>query len=70
MAAAVAAMGLSQVLFLASVSKLGIAATSFHINIAPFYVMLIMVALGAAWSWPHAIGAAIVGAGVLLAQRR
>lgn len=27
-----------------------------HINVAPFYVMLILVALGQTWSWPQAIG--------------
>lgn len=67
---AVAGMALSQVLFIATVGRLGIAVASFHINIAPFYVMLILLALGSDWSWPQAIGAAIVGAGVILSQRR
>ncbi len=67
---AVAAMALSQILFIASVARLGIALSSFHINIAPFYVMLIMIALGGAWDWRAAFGAAIVGIGVLLSQRR
>ncbi len=67
---AVAAMALSQILFIASVARLGIALSSFHINIAPFYVMLIMIALGGAWDWRAAIGAAIVGIGVLLSQPR
>ncbi|WP_101067238.1 DMT family transporter [Roseovarius salinarum] len=66
---AVCAMGLSQLLWIASVGRLGIGLASFHINVAPFYVMVIMLVLGAAWSWPQAIGAAIVGAGVVLAQR-
>jgi drug/metabolite transporter (DMT)-like permease len=66
----VAAMALSQILFIASVGRLGIALTSFHINIAPFYVMLIMIALGGAWDGRAAIGAAIVGIGVLLSQPR
>lgn len=66
---AVASMALSQVMFIASVGRLGIAVASFHINTAPFYVMVILLALGAAWSWPQAIGAAIVGMGVLLSQR-
>ena len=65
---AVAAMALSQILFIASVGKLGIALTSFHINIAPFYVMVIMTALGGVWDWRAAIGAAIVGVGVLISQ--
>lgn len=66
----VAAMALSQILFIASVSRLGIALTSFHINIAPFYVMVILIALGGAWDWRAATGAAIVGLGVLISQRR
>lgn len=36
----------------------------------PFYVMLILVALGGDWSWLRAIGAAVVALGVLLAQRQ
>ncbi len=66
---AIAGMALSQVMFIASVGRLGVAVASFHINAAPFYVMLILLILGAAWSWPQAIGAAIVGLGVLLSQR-
>jgi drug/metabolite transporter (DMT)-like permease len=64
------AFGISQFAWIAAADKLGVAIAAFHINIAPFYVMLILVALGGAWSWPQAIGAAIVGAGVILAQRR
>ncbi len=67
---AVASMALSQVMFIASVGRLGIAVASFHINTAPFYVMLILLLLGSAWSWPQAVGAAIVGLGVILSQRR
>lgn len=66
---AFAGMALSQVLFLAAVGKMGVALTSFHINIAPFYVMLIMVALGGTWSWQAAAGAFVVALGVLAAQR-
>ena len=66
---AVAGMALSQVMWIASVGKLGVAVASFHINVAPFYVMLIMVSLGDGWSWPKAVGAAIVIAGVIVAQK-
>ena len=66
---AVAGMALSQVMWIASVGKLGVAVASFHINVAPFYVMLIMVALGDDWSWSKAVGAAIVIAGVIVAQK-
>ena len=43
--------------------KLGIALTSFHLNIAPFYLMIIRVALGGAWDWRAAVGASVVGIG-------
>jgi len=64
----VAAMALSQILFIASVGRLGIALSSFHVNIAPFYVMVMLVALGGVWDWRAAIGAAIIGFAVLLSQ--
>ena len=64
----IAAMALAQILFIASVGKLGVALSSFHINIAPFYVMIMLIALGGTWDWRAAIGAAIVGMGVLLSQ--
>jgi drug/metabolite transporter (DMT)-like permease len=63
------ALAISQVLWIASVERLGVAVASFHINVAPFYVMLILLAAGGAWSWPQAIGAAIVALGVVFAQR-
>jgi drug/metabolite transporter (DMT)-like permease len=64
------AFGISQFAWIAAADKLGVAVAAFHINIAPFYVMLILLALGGTWSWPQAIGAAIVATGVILAQRR
>jgi drug/metabolite transporter (DMT)-like permease len=66
---AVVGMALSQALWLAAVGKLGVALAAFHINIAPFYVMLIMLALGGGWDWRAVIGAAVVAFGVLIAQR-
>ncbi|MDP5217593.1 DMT family transporter [Ruegeria sp. 2205SS24-7] len=62
------ALGLSQVLFVASIGKLGVTVASFHINTAPFYVMIIMMVLGAGWNWMQALGAGIVALGVVLAQ--
>ena len=67
---AIGAMALSQLLWIASVGRLGVAVASFHMNVAPFYVMLFMIALGAAWNWEKAAGAAVVLTGVLLAQYR
>ncbi|WP_299729546.1 DMT family transporter [uncultured Tateyamaria sp.] len=66
----VAAMALSQILFIASVERLGVALTSFHVNIAPFYVMMMLIALGGVWDWRAASGAMIVGLGVLVAQSK
>ncbi|WP_170410907.1 DMT family transporter [Ruegeria arenilitoris] len=67
---ALVSLGVSQVLFIASVGKLGVALASFHINIAPFYVMLIMLVLGEEWNWTRALGASIVAVAVVLAQDR
>ncbi len=62
-------LALSQFLWIASVEKIGVALAAFHINAAPFYVMMILLALGQGWSWSQALGAAIVAAGVVMAQR-
>ncbi len=62
-------LALAQVLFMVGVQRIGVALTSFHLNIAPFYVMVIMLALGGTWSWMQVVGAVIVAAGVLVAQR-
>lgn len=67
---ALLSMGISQVLFVASIGKLGVALTSFHMNVAPFYVMVIMVVLGDSWDWTRALGAGIVALGMVLAQLR
>lgn len=65
---AVGGLAISQVLWIMSVGHLGIGLASLHINATPFYVMLILFLFGAAWSWPQAIAAAVVGLGVLIAQ--
>ena len=62
-------MAISQFFWIASVERLGIGLAAFHINVAPFYVMLILIGLGGVWSWPQATGAAIVALGVVVAQR-
>lgn len=66
---ALAAGALSQVMWIVSVGRLGIAVASFHINVAPFYVMLLMLALGESWNWIKALGALVVILGVIIAQR-
>ena len=61
-------MALSQLLWISAVGQLGIALSSLHINATPFYVMLMLFALGGRWSWSQALAAAIVGLGVMVAQ--
>ncbi len=61
-------MAISQLLWILSVGHLGIGLASLHINAAPFYVMILLFALGSPWNWAQAFGALVVGAGVLMAQ--
>lgn len=65
----IGAIGISQVMFIMSVERLGIGMSSLHINAAPFYVMLILFGLGGTWNWSQAAAAVLVGLGVLIAQR-
>jgi drug/metabolite transporter (DMT)-like permease len=67
-AASIGSIALSQTLWIVSVGLLGIGIASLHMNAVPFYVMLITFALGGSWNWAQAIGAAIVVAGVAVAQ--
>ena len=61
-------LAISQMLWIASIGSIGIAMASLHINATPFYVMIILFALGGEWRWSQALAAAIVGLGVLVAQ--
>lgn len=61
-------LAISQVLWIVAVGKLGIAMSALHINLTPFYVMLILFALGGSWNWLQALGAGIVALGVVIAQ--
>ncbi|MFK7855299.1 MAG: EamA family transporter [Granulosicoccus sp.] len=63
------ALALSQIMWIKGVSKIGIGIASFHLNAAPFYVMLILLGLGGGWDWQQASGAAVLALGVVLAQR-
>jgi drug/metabolite transporter (DMT)-like permease len=65
----IGAIAVTQFLFVGAVRRIGVALASFHINLSPFYVMLILMAMGGGWSWMQALGAAVVIGGVLLAQR-
>lgn len=62
------AMALSQMLWIASLGHLGIGLGALHINAAPFYVMIFLFLLGQPWNWMQALGALIVGVGVVIAQ--
>ena len=64
----IGSIGISQVMFIMSVERLGIGLSSLHINAAPFYVMLILFGLGGTWNWSQAAAALLVGLGVLVAQ--
>lgn len=64
----VGALGISQVMWIMSVERLGIGLSALHINAAPFYVMIILFGLGSPWNWVQAGAAALVGFGVLIAQ--
>lgn len=64
------AIGISQILWIKSVAQLGIGLSSFHLNAAPFYVMLMLFLLGNSWVWHQTLGAVIVISGVIIAQRR
>ena len=65
---AIGGLAISQVLWIRSVGHLGIALSSLHINATPFYVMLILFALGGTWNWTQAAAALLVGVGVFIAQ--
>jgi drug/metabolite transporter (DMT)-like permease len=64
----IGSMAISQLLWIISVGRIGIGAASMHMNAVPFYVMLMVFALGGPWSWLQTLGAAIVVTGALLAQ--
>lgn len=68
LAFSVGSLGISQLMWIVSVGRLGIGMSALHINAAPFYVMLILFAAGSAWDWGQAGAAALVGLGVLVAQ--
>ncbi len=68
---AVASIALAQLLWIWGAGGLGILFASLHMNIAPFYVMAIVVVLmGEQWSWSQAFGAALVGIAVVIAQSK
>ena len=71
MVMAVASIALAQLLWIWGAGGLGILLASLHMNIAPFYVMAIVVIfMGDQWNWSQALGAGLVGIAVLIAQSK
>jgi drug/metabolite transporter (DMT)-like permease len=66
--AGIASFALSQLLWIVSTERLGVGIGGMHINATPFYVMLFVWALGGQWSWLQVLAAAVVVAGVIVAQ--
>ena len=60
-----------QLLWIWGAGGLGILHASLHMNIAPFYVMAIVVVfMGEQWNWSQAFGAILVGIAVIIAQSK
>ena len=68
LAFSVGSLGISQLMWIMSVEKLGIGLSGLHINAAPFYVMIILFLLGGRWDWGQAAAACLVAVGVLIGQ--
>jgi len=69
--ASVPSLTIAQLLWIWSARRLGILLASMHMNALPFYVMvIIVVVLDEPWGWDQAAGAALVAAGVVVAQLR
>lgn len=64
----IGSMAISQLLWIISVGRIGIGAASMHMNAVPFYVMVMVFALGGNWNWWQTLGASIVVTGALIAQ--
>ncbi|MFN3972332.1 MAG: DMT family transporter [Gemmobacter sp.] len=64
----VGSLAASQILWLIAVARLGIGASSLHMNAVPFYVMIFAFALGSPWNWLQTFGAGVVVVGVMVAQ--
>ncbi len=62
-------IAISQVLWIRAVKLIGIGIASFHLNITPFYVMLILIFIGYEWSWIKFAGALIVFSGIVISQK-
>ena len=61
-------LAISQILWIRGVQKLGIGIASLHLNITPFYVMIILFIIGHTWIWTQAIGALVIIIGISFTQ--
>ncbi len=61
-------LAISQILWISAVQKIGIGIASLHLNITPFYVMVILFFMGYEWLWIQAVGASIIVTGISLTQ--
>ena len=61
-------LAISQILWIRGVQKLGIGIASLHLNITPFYVMIILFIIGHTWIWTQAIGAFVIIIGISFTQ--
>ena len=61
-------LAISQILWIQGVQKLGIGIASLHLNITPFYVMIILFIIGYNWIWAQAIGALVIIIGISISQ--
>ena len=61
-------LAISQILWIEGVQKLGIGIASLHLNVTPFYVMIILFTVGNKWIWPQALGAIIIITGISMTQ--
>jgi len=67
----IAALAIAQLLWIKAAGSLGILFASLHMNAVPFYVMVVMVLFfDASWSWMQALGALLVGIGVIYSQMK
>jgi drug/metabolite transporter (DMT)-like permease len=65
----VVAIGGSVPLWLVAVRRLGVTVASLHVNLAPFWVILLGVGLGGTIILRQVLGAAMIAAGAVVAQR-
>ena len=61
-------LSISQVLWIKSVTDIGVAIASFHLNATPFYVMVIIFIFWGGWNWIQTGGVLILMLGAVLAQ--